>query len=147
MQNISEFKFPTHLNNDQINAIKHIGQPLLVLAGVGTGKTETLMTKFAYLAHKCNDYEKILAVTFTKKAANEMQKRAQQILRKNFSFQPWIGTFHNISRRFLQMDCNYKIMGLKKDFDIADEKKAREYVGKALKHLKKSENSTIVQRI
>ncbi|CDW86462.1 atp-dependent dna helicase [Stylonychia lemnae] len=147
MQNISEFEFPPHLNSNQINAVKLVDQSLLILAGVGTGKTETLMTKFAYLAQKCGDYSKILAVTFTNKAANEMKDRVQKILGKNFPSQPWIGTFHSLSLRFLKLNCNFKVMGLKKDFRIADEKEARKYVGKTLKKLKESDDQSILYRL
>ena len=64
------------LNEKQVEAVKHENSPLLVLAGVGTGKTETLMIKYAYLILRGCDPNNILGVTFTNKAAIEMQERA-----------------------------------------------------------------------
>ena len=69
------------LNSQQREAVMHKGSPLLILAGVGTGKTETLMRKYAYLIGVRNKLPKnIMCVTFTNKAAKEMQKRAAQRL-------------------------------------------------------------------
>ena len=62
----------SRLNDQQIKAVKHTGSPLLILAGVGTGKTETLMRKYAYLLASGIHQKSIMCVTFTNKAAREM---------------------------------------------------------------------------
>ena len=61
-----------NLNEQQIQAVKFRGAPLLILAGVGTGKTETLMMKYAYLYARGHEVRSIMSVTFTNKAATEM---------------------------------------------------------------------------
>jgi DNA helicase II / ATP-dependent DNA helicase PcrA len=79
---------------------------LLILAGVGTGKTETLMRKYAYLIAKGVKPKRIMCVTFTNKAAKEMQKRASSILGIDQSELDgsWINTFHSLANRILRDD-------------------------------------------
>ncbi len=100
----------------------HSGRPLLILAGVGTGKTETLMRKYAYLIAKGVDPTQIMCVTFTNKAAKEMQKRAAHIL--NLSLKDldgsWINTFHSLSNKILEDEKNFEKAGLKEKYHILD---------------------------
>ena len=101
----------------------HKGSPLLILAGVGTGKTETLMRKYAYLIGARNKHPRnIMCVTFTNKAAKEMQKRASQRLgydEEQIS-DSWINTFHSLSNKLLRENENYKLVGLKDAYHILD---------------------------
>ena len=98
----------------------HKKSPLLVLAGVGTGKTETLMIKYAYLILRGCDPNNILGVTFTNKAAIEMQERAVQKLEfeKGSLKGAWVNTFHSLSCRILREDENYRNVGLYADYHI-----------------------------
>ena len=90
------------LNKEQKIAVEHKKGPLLVLSGAGTGKTRVLTSRFVYIVKNLNvDFNKIIAVTFTNKAANEIKK--ELILNFKSSIDtPWIGTFHSIFAKFLR---------------------------------------------
>jgi len=90
-------KFETFkLNREQRRAVEHGGGELIIIAGPGTGKTRTITQKISYLIHKKKvPPQKILAVTFTNKAAQEMRERLEYPLGKSTK-QPFIGTFHSL---------------------------------------------------
>ena len=96
------------LNNEQRSAVTHGEGPLLILAGAGSGKTKTLTHRIAYLIREMGVFpSKILAVTFTNKAAREMRERLARLLGEsadNRGFMPWMGTFHSICVRLLRQD-------------------------------------------
>lgn len=91
------------LNKEQVKAVSHDpDKSVLVLAGAGSGKTKVLTTRVAWLINKCYaTIDEILAVTFTNKAAKEMQHRVATILDVAVDRKVWIGTFHSISLRIL----------------------------------------------
>ena len=77
---MAEKEYLSVLNPEQYEAVTHTGSPLLILAGAGSGKTRVITTKIAYLIDEQNiEPWKILAVTFTKKAATEMRERAEKL--------------------------------------------------------------------
>ena len=90
---------------------------------MGTGKTETLMRKYAYLLAQGVSPWKIMCVTFTNKAAKEMQTRAATILQEDEDLfeGAWINTFHSLSNRILRQDKNCDLIGLKSDYHILDQ--------------------------
>jgi DNA helicase-2/ATP-dependent DNA helicase PcrA len=92
----------TKLNEKQHEAVTHIEGPALVIAGAGSGKTRVLTNRIAYLIEK-NDVSpnKILAITFTNKAANEMKERIAELIDYDVS-RMWVGTFHSICVRILR---------------------------------------------
>lgn len=91
------------LNAEQVAAAAKTEGPALILAGAGSGKTRTITYKIAYLiSDKAVDPRRILAVTFTNKAAREMKNRIQQILSGRVSLE-WMGTFHSICVRILRL--------------------------------------------
>ena len=90
-----------NLNKEQLAAVTYLDGPLLIVAGAGSGKTRVLTSKIAHIIDKQRAFpNQILAVTFTNKAAKEMQNRIANILKKNVSGISWLGTFHSISAKF-----------------------------------------------
>lgn len=114
--------FTDGLNDEQARAVTHGDGLLLILAGAGSGKTKTLTHRIAYLIGELKVFpSRILAVTFTNKAAKEMRQRLAQLLNEeaeNRQFMPWMGTFHSICVRMLRMDG--ASIGLDKRFLIYD---------------------------
>ncbi len=112
------------LNKEQKIAVEHKNGPLLVLSGAGTGKTRVLTSRFVYIVKNLNvNFNKIIAVTFTNKAANEIKERVKIELKSDIDT-PWIGTFHSIFAKFLRKHSG--LVKLKSNFtilDIDDQKK------------------------
>ena len=97
------------LNEQQREAVVEKEGALLVLAGAGSGKTKVLTTRIVNLVKTGVNPYKILAVTFTNKAAKEMQERLSKMLGEDVVKKMWVGTFHNICGRILRFDIeNYK---------------------------------------
>ena len=104
----------------QREAILHRGSPLLLLAGAGSGKTLVITRKIAYLIKECEvPPEKIMAVTFTNKAANEMKNRVCELLPEIKPYRLFVKTFHSACLRILKENAHY--IGYKPDFIILDE--------------------------
>ena len=106
---------PTDLNESQWQAVRHKGSHLLITAGPGTGKTHTLTHRIAHLIPSLKSNEKILAITFTNKAARQMQDRLTA-LGVN-SAQLFIGTFHGFCLKLLRD--YFEHTALPKDFKVA----------------------------
>ncbi|MBD3329320.1 AAA family ATPase [Candidatus Dojkabacteria bacterium] len=114
-----------NLNPQQKEAVMHTQGPLLVFAGAGSGKTRVITRRIAYLiSEKGVSSENILAVTFTKKAAEEMKERVEEILRKLEGgveqTLPTIGTFHSIASGILRREAQKA--DLASNFTILDAK-------------------------
>ena len=96
--------------------------PLLVIAGAGTGKTKTLAYRVAHLVVNRVDPQRILLLTFTRRAAEEMIRRVERITRAALGVGhvdlPWAGTFHAVGARLLREFANH--IGLKPSFTILD---------------------------
>ncbi|MDO8585206.1 MAG: UvrD-helicase domain-containing protein [bacterium] len=110
-----------NLNPQQKEAVEHPGGPLLIVAGAGSGKTKTLTSRIAHLIASGTPPEKILAVTFTNKAAEEMKERVSALLpATSYKLQaPFIGTFHSWGARMLK--ANAALLGRSAAFSIFDE--------------------------
>ena len=107
------------LNERQLEAVKQIDGPLLVLAGAGSGKTSVITTKIAYLIQTCGfKASSIVAVTFTNKAAREMKERVVSMLSKEESRGLSISTFHTLGLNILRKE--YRKAGLKEGFTLFD---------------------------
>lgn len=93
------------LSAQQKDAVEHIGSPALVVAGAGSGKTRTLTAKLSYLISKGYEPEKILAITFTNKAAEEMKNRLVSITGLPLVRFPWVRTYHSACFKILKVHC------------------------------------------
>lgn len=110
------------LNERQAEVVSAGDGPMLVLAGAGSGKTKTLTHRIAFLIEQGVASERILAVTFTNKAAREMRERLADLLGRDASdkfFMPWMGTFHGICVRILRL--KGASIGVAPNFVIYDE--------------------------
>lgn len=104
------------LTPEQKQAVTHMGSPLLILAGAGSGKTRALTYRAAYLIqHHQVSPEQILLTTFTNKAAGEMQDRLIKLTQQKL---PFAGTFHSLCARFLRLHGDK--IGISHDFVIYD---------------------------
>jgi DNA helicase II / ATP-dependent DNA helicase PcrA len=135
------------LNPEQSAAATHIDGPLLVLAGAGTGKTRVLVHRIAHLVECRAEPWSILAVTFTKKAADEMRHRLRGLL-GSAADAMWIGTFHSTCARLLRRW--HDRVGLTKSFAIFDDDDQMKLIGRLIKEAKIEEYvtpRTILSRI
>ena len=95
------------LNEPQTQAVRHVAGPLLVFAGAGSGKTRTITYRIAHLlANENVPPYRILAVTFTNKAAGEMRARIEQLVGAELARDLWVGTFHSVAERLLRRYCS-----------------------------------------
>lgn len=118
------------LNNSQLEAVKVMDGPLLILAGAGSGKTRVLTTRVSYLIEQGVDPEAILAITFTNKAAKEMKERIIKIL-GTMAYQIQISTFHSFGLKIIKENC--ELLGYKKNFTILDSDDSLTVIKKILK--------------
>ena len=116
------------LNKEQLEAVKHMDGPCLVMAGAGSGKTSVLTSRIAYLIENGVWPSNILAITFTNKAAKEMRERVQNIVGQTKSF---IGTFHSFGVKVIRE--NPEAVGLTPNFTIIDADDALSVIKKILK--------------
>lgn len=133
-------EFLSVLNQQQKEAVVHEGSPLLILAGAGSGKTRVITTKIAWLISELNfSPSSILAVTFTKKAANEMKERAVALEPRSAYSQ--IRTFHSFGAYFLRMYAADAGIGLESNFTVYDDDDMVTLITKAMPSLTKKDAS------
>ncbi len=112
-------EFLKNLNNAQKEAVLHLDGPLLIVAGAGSGKTKVLTTRIANIIKEKKAFpNQILAVTFTNKAAKEMQNRVSKIIGSGAVGLSWLGTFHSICAKLLRKHAS--AVGLNSNFTIID---------------------------
>lgn len=125
------------LNDEQQAAVSYPNGPLLVLAGAGSGKTRVLTRKIAYKLALGIQPQNILSVTFTNKAAKEMNARVKDLVGEDVSKGLWIGTFHSVCGRILRRDVqHYQTKGGRswtRNFVIYDESESLAAVKAAIK--------------
>ncbi len=129
-----------NLNKAQKEAVMHLDGPLLIVAGAGSGKTKVLTTRIANIIREKKAYpNQILAVTFTNKAAKEMQLRVSKILGSAATGLSWLGTFHSICAKLLRKHAT--AVNLNSNFTIID----TDDQTRLIKNICKAENIDIKQ--
>jgi len=129
-----------NLNKAQKEAVLHLEGPLLIVAGAGSGKTKVLTSRIAHIIKEKKAYpNQILSVTFTNKAAKEMQTRVSKILGSAATGLSWLGTFHSICSKILRKHAT--AANLNSNFTIID----TDDQTRLIKNICKSENIDIKQ--
>ena len=117
MNNID--KLIENLNKEQKEAVLNIDGPNLIVAGAGSGKTKVLTTRLIHIINQKKAWaNQLLCVTFTNKAAKEMQSRVMSYIKGSSNAVPWLGTFHSISVKFLRRHA--EALDYKSNFTILD---------------------------
>ena len=125
-------KLLDNLNKEQKDAVLSTEGPNLVVAGAGSGKTRVLTTRLAHIINEKKAWpNEILCVTFTNKAAKEMQNRIMGYIKGSSNSVPWLGTFHSISVKFLRRHA--EALGLKSNFTILDTDDQKKLIRKIVK--------------
>jgi DNA helicase-2/ATP-dependent DNA helicase PcrA len=117
---ISKQNYLAHLNKNQKEAIIDLDGPCLIVAGAGSGKTKVLTSRVVHIIREKKAWpNQILCVTFTNKAAREMQNRILEQLTQKTKSLPWLGTFHSVSAKILRKHA--EAVGLNSRFSIIDQ--------------------------
>ena len=137
------------LNPQQREAVMHVDGPLMIIAGAGSGKTKVLTTRIAHLMANGIDAFRILALTFTNKAAKEMKERVGKILGTNEVGNLYIGTFHSVFARILRSEATR--IGYPSSFTIYDTDDAKSVLKTVINELHLDDKiykpSTVYNRI
>ena len=120
------------LNPDQLDAVVHRDGPLLVVAGAGSGKTRVLTHRIAHLIHEGTHPSRILAITFTNKAAAEMRERVGALVGPVVKTM-WVSTFHSACVRILRADGDR--LGYPRQFSIYDQADSVRLTGYVIRDL------------
>lgn len=128
----------TELNPRQLQAVRHVDGPLLVIAGAGSGKTRVITHKIVYLIRQCGlSSQHILALTFTNKAAREMRERVGAMTADLDTRGLAISTFHHLGLRILKEE--YRAIGYRPGFSILDQADAETLLRELLRQGKGSD--------
>jgi DNA helicase II / ATP-dependent DNA helicase PcrA len=142
-------EYLNELNEAQRKAVEYLGGPMMVIAGAGSGKTRVLTYKIAHLIESGMDPFRILALTFTNKAAREMKERVINLLGSADARNIWMGTFHAVCARLLRTYGHY--LGFPQNFTIYDSDDSKSVIRAIVKDMnldpKVYTASTILHRI
>jgi DNA helicase-2/ATP-dependent DNA helicase PcrA len=119
------------LNPPQLEAVEHTEGPVMVIAGAGSGKTRVLTVRIAHLLEKGVDPFNVLALTFTNKAAREMQGRIAKLVDASSAKSLWMGTFHSVFARILRSEAGR--LGFPSNFTIYDTEDAQKVLAGLIK--------------
>lgn len=128
-----DYNYLESLNPQQREAVEYLSGPQLVIAGAGSGKTRVLTHKLVHLIRCGIPPERILALTFTNKAAREMQSRINGMLENKSSWKVWSGTFHSIFLRILRKHAER--LGFNPNFTIYDAADSKSLIKSIIKEL------------
>ena len=133
------------LNDQQRAAVEYIDGPQLVIAGAGSGKTRVLTYKIVHLLAKGYEPNRILALTFTNKAAREMRERIQSLVGEKTAARLWMGTFHSIFSRILRQNCER--IGFSRNYTIYDTSDAKSLIKMIVKDMELDEKKYKISTI
>ena len=125
--------YEEELNGAQLDAVRYLDGPSLVIAGAGSGKTRVLTYKIAYLLENGFEPWSILALTFTNKAAGEMKERIAARVGGKAASMLWMGTFHSVFSKILRRESHY--IGYNPQFTIYDQSDSRSLVKSIIKEM------------
>ena len=125
--------YEDELNGAQLDAVRYLDGPSLVIAGAGSGKTRVLTYKIAYLLENGFEPWSILALTFTNKAANEMKERIAARVGQRAASMLWMGTFHSVFSKILRREAHH--IGYDPQFTIYDQSDSRSLVKSIIKDM------------
>src|SRR5512136_2199424 len=133
-----DYDYLNELNEAQRQAVINTEGPALVIAGAGAGKTRVLTYRIVHLLQLGVPAGKILALTFTNKAAKEMKERIARIVNPEIARYLWMGTFHSIFAKILRMEG--KRLGYKPNFTIYDSSDSKSLIRTIIKELSLDDN-------
>ncbi len=137
-KNIMTHNYLNDLNDAQKQAVISTEGPALVIAGAGAGKTRVLTYRIAHLLQNGVKAGKILALTFTNKAAGEMKERIARIAGPEIARYLWMGTFHSIFAKILRIEGDR--LGYKSNYTIYDAVDAKSLIRTIIKELNLDDN-------
>ena len=141
--------YEEELNGAQLDAVRYLDGPSLVIAGAGSGKTRVLTYKIAYLLEHGYEPWSILALTFTNKAAGEMKERIAARVGESAAAMLWMGTFHSVFSKILRREAHH--LGYNPQFTIYDQSDSRSLVKSIIKEMQLDDKiykpNTIAERI
>ncbi len=132
-QYVYMINYEDELNGAQLDAVRYLDGPSLVIAGAGSGKTRVLTYKIAYLLENGFEPWSILALTFTNKAANEMKERIAARVGARAASMLWMGTFHSVFSKILRREAHH--IGYGPQFTIYDQSDSRSLVKSIIKDM------------
>lgn len=135
----------SQLNESQQEAVKYNDGPSLVIAGAGSGKTRVLTYKIASLLKSGYEPHRILALTFTNKAANEMKSRIDDIVGAGVSRRLWMGTFHSIFAKILRQQAEK--LGYTPNFTIYDTSDSKSLLKSIVKEMELDEKNYTPKKV
>jgi len=130
---LSKLNIETELNEPQANAVRAIDGPVLIIAGAGSGKTRVITYRIANMLEKGIPQSAILALTFTNKAAREMEQRVKEITGRKLQSLT-VSTFHAFGLKILKEEC--ELLGYRKNFSVYDETDKMSLIKEALRECK-----------
>jgi len=130
---MAKLNFESELNEPQIKAVRTIEGPVLIIAGAGSGKTRVITYRIAHMLEKGIPQSNILALTFTNKAAREMEIRVKELTRKKLQSLS-VSTFHAFGLRVIREE--YDALGYRKNFSIYDETDKMSLIKESLRECK-----------
>ncbi|MCM1521033.1 MAG: UvrD-helicase domain-containing protein [Muribaculaceae bacterium] len=130
---LTDENYLSQLNDQQRAAVEYLDGPQLVIAGAGSGKTRVITYKIIHLLNMETPPWRILALTFTNKAAREMRERIEKLVGEEIASKLWMGTFHSIFSKILH--AHAPLLGFKNNFTIYDTTDSRNLIKSIVKEL------------